>query len=352
MHEINLFLASPTHPKNLMFHNLRTELKKLPGSEQVLVHLLNVCVDSLNDQKFVLPEEKYGFIRVLPHLLWLIDGDYSMKRGVGDTPRDASASAGQTEPINVFKHRAIRLNAVQEVFKRYPVVPEFGDLVMTMAFLLDKCPHYDDASMSRPFGRQPDDKIKGLYNVRTHWRRIRNQYGDYLASFSSLSSRINAKPFAKDRTHIESPQRVFDTVLQGLKLLEQWTSCVLEMIAWKFTHPCSTEDKAGFSKDTPGKEYETVGRYNYSKEELSALIDVMSMTKSLAEVMIKYEPMLAPFLRFYMHERLQRLAQEDLVPVLHRIHKNRRSMLNLLLEARRVVADWKEGKEPVDDYKR
>lgn len=35
--------------------------------------------------KYVLPEEKYMLLRSLPHLMWLIDGDYQAKKGQAAT---------------------------------------------------------------------------------------------------------------------------------------------------------------------------------------------------------------------------------------------------------------------------
>jgi len=43
LHQINLFLASPVYSKNLIFHNLRTEVKKVPGSEPILIYMLELA---------------------------------------------------------------------------------------------------------------------------------------------------------------------------------------------------------------------------------------------------------------------------------------------------------------------
>lgn len=34
--------------------------------------------DCLSKEQYVLPEEKHQLLRALPHLLWLIDGDYQV----------------------------------------------------------------------------------------------------------------------------------------------------------------------------------------------------------------------------------------------------------------------------------
>ena len=53
----------------------------------------------------------------------------------------------------------------------------------------------------------------------------------------------------------------------------------------------------GGKKDTPGFEYECIGKYNYSKDELSVFVDMISMCKSLADVMARAEADLGPLIR-------------------------------------------------------
>lgn len=62
----------------------------------------------------------------------------------------------------------------------------------------------------------------------------------------------------------------------GLRLLQRWACVVLECVAWKHTHPCSPAvfRKAGGDTKGKGMEYERVVRYNWSPNELSALVEV------------------------------------------------------------------------------
>ena len=100
-------------------------------------------------------------------------------------------------------------------------------------------------------------------------------------------------------------------------------------------------------------EYERAVRYNHSKQELTVLVDCLSMTKSLAATLVKAEPILAPFLRLAVHASVQQLLQEDVVPVLHRVDKSsqRLTLLRSLLDMRKVVVDWLDPTGAHDDYK-
>ena len=66
------------------------------------------------------------------------------------------------------------------------------------------------------------------------------------------------------------------------------------------------------SFDTPGFEYERVVRYNYDQKELNVLIDVVSLIKSLAGVMLRAEHILAPALRLTIYADVQKFVQAHL----------------------------------------
>ena len=53
------------------------------------------------------------------------------------------------------------------------------------------------------------------------------------------------------------------------------------------------------------------------------VVDVISMIKSLASVMTKAEHLLGPSIRLYLHRRIQGIVQANLVPILHRVNKQK-----------------------------
>lgn len=70
--------------------------------------------------------------------------------------------------------------------------------------------------------------------------------------------------------------KVSRLVLVGLRLLQRWSCVVLECMAWKHTHPCSQAafKRAGGDPLGKGMEYERVVRYNWTSNELSAIVEV------------------------------------------------------------------------------
>ncbi|CAN0222480.1 unnamed protein product [Discosporangium mesarthrocarpum] len=112
--------------------------------------------------------------------------------------------------------------------------------------------------------------------------------------------------------------------------------------------------EGGGDLKVPGADYGRVVRYNWSRNELSALVEVITMTKSLGSLLMKAEGRLAPLLRLYVHASTQQMSQGDLVPILHRADKKKRGIVKHLLQLRSIVSDWQEGIAPVDyrKYKR
>lgn len=68
-------------------------------------------------------------------------------------------------------------------------------------------------------------------------------------------------------------------------------------------------------------------RYNLRKDELTILVDVISMIKSLASVLMAAEHEVAPFIRMHIHHATQQLVQTDMLKALHRAHKRSRDIL-------------------------
>ena len=60
---------------------------------------------------------------------------------------------------------------------------------------------------------------------------------------------------------------------------------------------------------TEGHEYARVLKYNFGRDELSVLIDAISLIKSLSSLMCRAEATLSPYVRFHIHHRIQQLVQ-------------------------------------------
>ncbi|KAJ1446360.1 cytoplasmic fragile-X interacting family-domain-containing protein [Pelagophyceae sp. CCMP2097] len=339
-HQLQLFLCNYTYPKSLIFQNLRDALKTIPGHEDILIEMLQQNVDFIENERYLTPDEKYRLIRSLPHLLLLIDG----------AKLDDKAAPG-AKTTNVFKDKRIKLAPIQAIFKQYPVVPEYGDMSMTMIIILQRSPHWD-ASMDRPWGGEPDKKVEARYSLPTHWPEIKASHASFLARFTKAVEELAAYKFQKGMPATKYAEFISRLVIDGFKMLQTWTCMILDMHHWKLTHPCDRAVIASLGGKPDGPPYEAAVKYNYSPREIGVLVDVISMIKSLAGMLSAAEARVAPYLRLYIHHEVQQFVAGELLPPLHRAHKRKRAIIEPLLKLRRLVADWPDSVEPADDFVR
>lgn len=48
------------------------------------------------------------------------------------------------EKINIFKKKDLNLGRLSRIFKKYPVVPLYGDMQTTLESLVRRSPHFDE----------------------------------------------------------------------------------------------------------------------------------------------------------------------------------------------------------------
>lgn len=327
----------PKKAKMWIYTTLRGEIKRVIGHEEVLVEVLEQATYSLENHIYTTPDEKFRYMRVIPYLLMLIDGD-----------------AEDIKSVNVFKGKLFKIGPVQKLFKEYPVIPLYGDMPITTYFILSKAPHFE-YSMGAAWGETPDAKVVANHQLCNHWKDIKESYATYTAMLTAMMHRIINSPFRKDSVRVvQFSREVYDMIKSGFDRLCDWVAVLAQSIAWKYTHPASDEELKKLKVpdlNTPGIQYERVLRYNFSDPELSVIVDVVSMIKSLASMMTGMSANVAPFIRFHIHHDMQQMIQGELQPILHRVDKRKNPVLQALLDIRALAADWLSHLEPIDDYK-
>lgn len=338
--ELQPFVSSldPKKSKMWILQTLREDLKRIGGHEELLMEIMEQAMYNLENGIHSTPDEKFRYMHVIPYLLILIDGD-----------------AEDSKSLNVFKCKLFKAASVQKLFKEYPVVPLYADVTMTAYNVLAKAPHFDPRSMGAAWGEQPDARVVENHQLTSHWKLIKEDYTKCLIDVTALLHTLDVTPFQKTITpeSLQLASDVYELTKKCFQTLSSWASSLALSVAWKYTHPCSDAqlvERKG-ADNSPGSQYERALRYNYSEIELSALVDVVSMIKSLASLMSKSEANIAPIIRFHIHHTTQQLIQGDLQPLLHRADKRKNPMLPALLEIRALAADWLNGMEPREDYK-
>ncbi len=120
----------------------------------------------------------------------------------------------------------------------------------------------------------------GQYELKYHREKIRENYNTFVSDFSSLLNDIRNSRETNKPVTPEMLQQTFKVVLRGVKLLNQWNAQIIEQNAWKFANPITEEQFLALGgKISKSKEYEKALKFNYSPEEMYALVDVIGMIK-------------------------------------------------------------------------
>lgn len=350
--KLQTFLAGQDTRKsqNYIIQTLREEIKRINDHEHLLLECLDLTLTCLDDINYVLPEEKFCYLRVIPYLLLLIDGELD-----------------DNKSSNIFKNGKIKISNIQKLLKKNPIVPLYADMTLNLEVVLQRCPHYDKTTAAS-WGAEPiEHKVIESYDLRSYWETVRQSYSQYLIKYSTAVNRYTKYPFQKniDEVSIEVANDVYQLILEGLQKLSRWIMIIKQSLAWKYSHPLSKEKILNNSSNNntdndvlvtsllerDGIDYALALKYNLSKEEKSILIDFIFMIKSLSSHLLKQEALFAPYIRFHIHHSIQQLVQGDLTPLLHRLDKRNKPILPTILKLRSLAADWINGMEPGNDYK-
>lgn len=308
-HTLYLFLAH----QNSITTNLKTEIEQIAGYEEVLAAIVNQCADYLEADRHLLPQEKHCLIRVIPYGLYLID---------------------------IVKSKRIKPTRFVPIFKKYPIVPLYGDMQITLEAFIKKSANYDEKSWGIT---GIDAKLSFDYEIINHVDTVRQLHNDYLSRFATMINEVKVMMKQTKQIDYNVAKEVYSIVLQGLQFLSDWTSKVLQQTAWKYARP--NTDPA--LENTV--EYERVVRYNYKPEEKVALVEFVAMIKGLAAVMIKEDSLLSPIIRNCIHDEVQDYIQVQLRDLIrHTTKKKKKELRNDLLQLRFIGADWYGGTEPAD----
>jgi len=346
---IQNFLTSPQDPrfsKNYIFLMLRNEVKNIAGHEDILFDMLMFTHDKYESSLFLTPNDKFQILRVIPYFLWMIDGN-----------------GADSKSTNVFKQFKSKLGPIQKLCRGYPIVPLYGDMTVGTLFILERCDHFERSTMTTMWGSSGDDINEARYDIVSAWDSLKKSHLEYTNRLAMMLLTIKSSgSFTKsnEEKNIKLAKRVCDVMIDGLLTLSSY-NCMLKLyFAWKYTHPASPSQLVDIGGDatsddtqnSPGFEYAKAVRYNISKEDTYILVEMVGMVKSLSSLISEAEPDVAPIIRFHAHHSIQQLIQVDMIPLLHRVDKkNKKSLLNELLQIRHVAADWMFGVEPRDDYK-
>ncbi|RXM95134.1 Cytoplasmic FMR1-interacting protein 1, partial [Acipenser ruthenus] len=275
---------------------------------------------------------------------------------------------------NIYKldaKKRINLSRIDKFFKQLQVVPLFGDMQLELSRYIKNSAHFEE-NKSRwsctSTGSSPQ------YNICEQMIQIREDHMRFISELARYSnSEVVTGSGRQEAQKTDSEYRkLFDSALQGLQLLSQWSAHVMEVVrahglagfegctlhildvmstcfiissllfskySWKLVHPT---DKYS-NKDCPdnAEEYERATRYNYTTEEKFALVEVMAMIKGLQVLMGRMESVFNHAIRHTIFSALQDFAQLTLREPLRQAIKKKKNVIQSLLLDKRLRAECK-----------
>lgn len=317
---LSMFLAT----QNKIRDTLKETLEKIPGYDDLLADIVNICVQMYDTKMYMLPAEKHMLVKVMGFGLFLMDG----------------------EVCNINKQdqkKRINISKIDKVFKALEMVPLFGDMQIAPFHYIKCSPHYEASRWPLASANSPSPQS----DLLQHLPAIRDDYERYISELARHSNEVTTTVKETPRTDPENKE-LNDLALRGLQLLSDWTTHVTELYSWKLMHPTDPHQ----NKDCPqdAEEYERATRYNYTDEEKFGLIEVIAMVKGLQVLMSRMETVFTDAVRRHVYFELQGFVQHTLREPLRKAVKNKRDLVrSIIMSVRETCADWKRGTEPNED---
>lgn len=336
INDLQMFISDTRHPYDHIHHNMKAEIHKVSGFEDVISELMDFCIESIHNEKnYLLSSEKHALYRALVVLLFIVDGE-------------------DKHDINAFKSKKFKIEAIQKILRDRPILPLPHDMQMNTLSMLQRCVNYDKEKMEKYWIKSSKSKYD-YYSINKHISSFRVEHSAFIAKFSFLLNDVKARRRQTDDSKINSDylRNVFNIVLEGLKIISRWKTVLLDCLAWKRANPISKEDYlAKGGKDGPGSDYEKYTKYSFEPAELYVVVDMIGMIKGLGDLLSDAEFMVAPLIRRYCFFEIQHFVQNSLVRPMRKADKqNRHEILTYMIQIQEVCGDWGENKKNKDDYK-
>ncbi|XP_076261449.1 cytoplasmic FMR1-interacting protein Sra-1 [Rhynchophorus ferrugineus] len=316
---LSMFLAT----QNKIRDTVKENLEKIPGYEELLADVVNICVHMFESKMYLIPSEKHMLVKVMGFGLFLMDSDI----------------------CNINKldqKKKLRLDKIDRIFKNLEVVPLFGDMQIAPFNYIKRSKHFDASKWPLSSSQTPSPQA----DLMVHLPQIREDHVKYISELARYSNEVTTT-YKECGTDSENKETA-DLALRGLQLLSEWTSVVTELYSWKLLHPTDHHQNKECPKEA--EEYERATRYNYSDDEKFALIEVIAMIKGLQVLMARMETVFTDAIRRNIYSELQEFVQISLREPLRKAIKNKKDLIrSIIMSVRETCADWQKGIDPLQD---
>uniref|UniRef100_A0A803SVA5 Cytoplasmic FMR1-interacting protein n=1 Tax=Anolis carolinensis TaxID=28377 RepID=A0A803SVA5_ANOCA len=211
---LSMFLAN----HNKITQSLQQQLEVIPGYEELLADIVNLCIDYYENKMYLTPSEKHMLLKVMGFGLYLMDGSVS----------------------NIYKldaKKRINLSKIDKFFKQLQVVPLFGDMQIELARYIKTSAHYEE---NKSRWTCTSSSSSPQYNICEQMIQIRDDHMRFISELARYSnSEVVTGSGRQEAQKTDAEYRkLFDLSLQGLQLLSQWSAHVMEVVMQKCNKIC------------------------------------------------------------------------------------------------------------------
>ena len=165
---------------------LKTAVQRLPGHDAVLADMATLAIEHLESDWYLLPAEKHRLLRSAAHALWLLD------------------SPDKKEGANAFSHKRIQRARFGRWFRRYPIVPMYGDMFANLQHILQRCPNFGNVNLDDFFATSKRElaQVNEQYDLTVRLPRLRSQVQAFTSEFASMMRTVEVSQHPTPRAHV------------------------------------------------------------------------------------------------------------------------------------------------------
>ncbi|XP_059150444.1 cytoplasmic FMR1-interacting protein-like isoform X1 [Physella acuta] len=311
--------------QNKIRDTLKSRLAEIQGYDELLADVVNICLTMYEKDMYLEPTEKHMLVKVMAFGLFMMD----MEKGP-----------------NIYRmndKKRINLAKIDKILKQLEMVPLYGDMMIAPYNYIKNGPNFDPSK----WPACESSHLSPQSNLLGSLEMIRDRHMHYISQLARHNNEATTTMRETPRSDGEN-RELTDLALRGLTLLSRWTQQVMELYSWKLMNP--TDPHA--NKDCPesAEEYERATRYNYSRDEKFALIEVIAMIKGLQLLMARMETIFMDAIRRHIYAELQEFVQHFLREPLRKATKKKSEIIRvIIMSVRDTCVDWYRGSEPPDD---
>ena len=288
---------------------LKEELFKIVGFEDVIIEVANTQVDFFEKGMFLSPNEKYVMLRSIIAASVIVHTERK------EPPKDL-----------LLKLKKLKTEKVFKALKSNQYIPLFGEMTLQTAVLFKK------TSIADQF---KDGTFEVNFNLLTQLEKTQ-------ADFQTIAMKLKIFVNVYDHTtaasvlNAETVRNMSNTMVEGLKLIVDWTSVILEHNASKIVNPADPE-KHECPPDA--KEYERAIRYNYSDAEKETLLHYIYMVKTLSQLLSEVELKYSDVIRKTVYITYQEFTRNTVDSLISFAQKKKKQYATILQSIQNLGSD-------------